>query len=129
MKTVGSTKRKLFDDCRIKALRKYLKPLRKNLLASGVAEILMSYQGRDGNVDFNDFELWNDERQLTAPELTAFHAELRIRFSELLELRNPAWEMELGGSGDILWNLSSNRLRHTHDTHVLEYLSTTYEGL
>jgi hypothetical protein len=64
-----------------------------------------------------------------APELTAFHAELRIRFSELLELRNPAWEMELGGSGDILWNLSSNRLRHTHDTNVLEHFSTTYEGL
>ena len=89
----------------------------------------MSYQGCEGAVDFNDVEVWNDDRQLTSAELTAFHAELRVRFSELLQLRNPDWEMELGGSGEIMWDLSCNRMRHTHDTNVLEYFSTTYEGL
>jgi hypothetical protein len=69
---------------------------------------MMSYQGSQGAVDFNDFELWNDGRQLAAPELAAFHSELRVRFSELLQLRNPSWETELGGSGEILWDLSDN---------------------
>jgi hypothetical protein len=129
MNAIGSTKQKTSDDGRIKSLRKHLKPLRKNLRASGADEIVMSYQGCDGIVDFNDFELWSNRRRLTAPELTAFHAELRVLFGELLQLRNPAWETDLGGSGEILWDLSSNRLRHTHDTNVLEYLSTMYEGL
>lgn len=129
MKAPTSTKKVAFDKRRINLLRKHLKTLRKSLRASGVAEILMSYQGSQGAVDFNDFELWNDGQQLMAPEMTAFYSELRVRFSELLQLRNPAWEAELGGSGEILWDLSDNRLRHTHDTNVLEFFSTTYEGL
>ena len=49
-----------------------------------------SYKGCDGNVDFNDVEVWNDDRQLTSPEFAPFHAELRVRFDEMLQLRNPA---------------------------------------
>ena len=129
MKAIGSTQRKTSGNRRLKLLRKHLKPLRRSLLASGAVKILMSYEGCDGIVDFNEVEAWSNDWQLTNAELTTFHAELRVRFSELLQLRSPAWEMELGGSGEIMWDLSRNRLRHTHDTNVLEYFSITYEGL
>ena len=102
MNTVGSTHQETSDNRRLKFLRKLLKPLRRSLVASGGIEILMSYEGSYGIVDFHEIEVWNNDCQLTTPELTTLCAELRVRFRELLQIRNPAWEMELGGSGEIM---------------------------
>jgi hypothetical protein len=117
------------DDRRIQRLRRRLESLRKRLTLFGAARVLMSYRGRRGTIHFDDFEMWTEDGKICNSDVKAFDRVLRIHFSKLLQIRNPEWERGLGGSGEFSWDLSINRLRHTHDTNVLEFYSTNYEGL
>ena len=85
------------DDRRIQRLRRRIQSLRKRLMLSGVARVLMSYRGRLGTIRFDDFEFWSADGTSFNFDFKKFNALLRPHFDKLIQIRHPEWEENLGG--------------------------------
>ena len=57
------------------------------------------------------------------------HTELRVFFSELLELRFPAWDNAEGARGEFQWDLNSDLLAQAHFVRCVSYKPSLLTGL
>jgi hypothetical protein len=55
--------------------------------------------------------------------------ELRLFFTELLEIRYPGWANAEGAKGEFEWDLEDDTLTHRHSLRYTDYDSTTLIGL
>jgi hypothetical protein len=92
------------------------------LHAAHIAIVRMEYEGRYG--DRQSKILFEDEdEQLTAAPSAAVEAEIRVFFSELLEIRFPGWETAEGSRGLFEWTVELDTLDHRHEVPITEYRS------
>ena len=59
----------------------------------------------------------------------AMRAELRVFFSELLELRFPEWDNAEGARGEFQWDLGLDRLAQAHIVRSTRYAAAVVIGL
>jgi hypothetical protein len=57
------------------------------------------------------------------------HTELRVFFSELLELRFPAWDNAEGARGEFQWDLNSDLLAQAHIVRCMGHKPSVLTGL
>jgi hypothetical protein len=81
----------------------------------GVAHVRVEY---DGSFDFGTVAspvYLNEQGHLFEPELPiAVRQDVQVFLREWLELRRPGWANAEGSSGELVWNLKTDRLEHSH---------------
>jgi len=85
------------------------------LARAGVAHVRVEY---DGSFDFGTVAspaYLNEQGHLFEPELpNAVRQDVQVFLREWLELRRPGWANAEGSSGELAWDLRTDRLEHRH---------------
>ena len=108
-------------------LRKRLPQLASELAATGVARVLVLYDGCGDSGQIEDIECRSADGEIL--ELVSGDGVLKNLLYDLLEARHPGWENGDGACGEFVWELASGSLHHTHHDRFTDYDTTEHEGL
>jgi hypothetical protein len=91
----------------------------------GIARVAVEY---DGCFDFATVQsavYLNERGHVFEPEVSvALRQGLQTFFREWLELQRPGWANAEGSSGELAWDLKTDRLEHRHSWRHIELGST-----
>jgi hypothetical protein len=116
---------------RLENVHRRLPEIARELMAGGVARVFVRYDGCGDSGLIEDVEyLTQDGRRGAAPGgLSASEPALIELMYDLVQCRFPGWENDEGACGDLVWDLATDSLRHTHNERFTDYHTTEYEGL